>query len=62
MGIPGTILDELVCHVRILRSQDRFVARVRTEAGGERELRSYEGEDLIAQLVQDLQEEFDLSW
>ncbi|MFZ0830933.1 MAG: hypothetical protein WCB18_06540 [Thermoplasmata archaeon] len=52
-------MEELICSVEFLRSRRELVARVSSEAGGVREYRAPAAGQVIEQVVDDLQEEFE---
>ncbi|MGA7862052.1 MAG: hypothetical protein WCB19_09385 [Thermoplasmata archaeon] len=52
-------MEELICSVEFLRSRRELVARVSSEAGGVREYRAPASGQVIEQVVDDLQEEFE---
>ena len=52
-------MEELICSVEFLRSRRELVARVSSEAGGVREYRALSAGQVIEQVVDDLQEEFE---
>ncbi len=52
-------MEEFICSVEFLRGPGDFLARVSSEAGGVREYRGPIAGDVIDQVVNDLQEEFE---
>jgi hypothetical protein len=52
-------MEELICSVEFLRGPSELVARVSSEAGGVREYRAATAGDVIDQVINDLQEEFE---
>ncbi|HEV2450178.1 MAG: hypothetical protein L3K04_06605 [Thermoplasmata archaeon] len=52
-------MEELICSVEFLRGGGELVARVSSEAGGVREYRAGAADDVIEQVINDLQEEFE---
>ena len=52
-------MEELICSVEFLRGGHELVARVSSEAGGVREYRGPATGDVIEQVINDLQEEFE---
>ncbi len=54
-------MEELICSVEILRGNSELVARVSSEAVGVREYRAPTANAVIDQVINDLQEEFELA-
>ena len=54
-------MEESLCSIEILKSADSYLARIQTELGGVREVRSSTFEGVLEQVVLDLQEEFDVT-
>lgn len=52
-------MQELILSVEFLRSRQRIIARVMSEAGGTREYSAPSAEGVIEQVVDDLREEFE---
>ncbi len=52
-------MEEFICSVEFLRGGRELFARVSSEAGGVREYRGATSADVIEQVVNDLQEEFE---
>lgn len=52
-------MEELILSVEFLRSKQRVVARVASEAGGVREYSGPMATEVIEQVVDDLREEFE---
>jgi hypothetical protein len=52
-------MEEELCNIEILKSQQAFIAKVQTDLGGVREIRSPTFEDMLRQITMDLQEEFE---
>ncbi|HTT35778.1 MAG TPA: hypothetical protein VMH78_07945 [Thermoplasmata archaeon] len=52
-------MEELICSVEFLQGAAEVVARVSSEAGGVREYRAPNPGDVIDQVINDLQEEFE---
>ncbi|MCI4323577.1 MAG: hypothetical protein L3K03_06110 [Thermoplasmata archaeon] len=52
-------MEELICSVEFLRGGRELFARVSSEAGGTREYRAMSAGQVIDQVVNDLQEEFE---
>ena len=57
----GEIMEESLCSIEILKSADSFLARIQTDLGGVREVKSTTFEGVLEQVVLDLQEEFDVT-
>ncbi len=53
----GSMVEESLCRIEILREGSEFIARMQTQ-GGTREYRNMVFEDLLRELFIDLQEEF----
>lgn len=51
--------EELLCNVELVKDSNEFAVRIQSDFGGVREYRSSSFEEVLEQLVQDLQEEFD---
>jgi hypothetical protein len=52
-------MEEFICSVEFLRGPTELVARVSSEAGGNREYRGPSPTSVIDQVINDLQEEFE---
>jgi hypothetical protein len=52
-------MEEFICSVEFLRGPTELVARVSSEAGGNREYRGPSSGSVIDQVINDLQEEFE---
>ena len=52
-------MEEELCTIEILKNNNDFIARVRSDIGGSREYKSSDFEDVLEQFVLDLQEEFE---
>lgn len=52
-------MEELFCNVEIVKENNDFVIRIQSDLGGVREYKSNSFEEVLEQLVQDLQEEFE---
>jgi hypothetical protein len=52
-------MEEFICSVEFLRGPSDLLARVSSEAGGVREYRGPDSGNVIDQVVNDLQEEFE---
>ncbi|HTW76599.1 MAG TPA: hypothetical protein VMG14_02395 [Thermoplasmata archaeon] len=52
-------MEEFICSVEFLRGPTEIVARVSSEAGGNREYRGPSSGSVIDQVINDLQEEFE---
>ncbi len=52
-------MEELLCNVEIVKENNDFVIRIQSDLGGVREYKSNSFEEVLEQLVQDLQEEFE---
>lgn len=50
---------EELCNIQIVKFNNDFIIRIETDLGGSREYRSPNFEEVLEQLVQDLQEEFE---
>lgn len=50
---------EELCNVQLVKENNDFVIRIESDLGGRREYRSSNFEEVLEQLVQDLQEEFE---
>lgn len=51
-------MEEVLCNVELVKNND-FVIKIQSDLGGVREYRSTSFEEVLEQLVQDLQEEFE---
>ncbi|UCE36839.1 MAG: hypothetical protein JSW00_15225 [Thermoplasmata archaeon] len=54
-------MEESLCSIEILKSPDSYLARIQTDLGGVREVKSTTFEGVLEQVVLDLQEEFDVT-
>lgn len=54
-------MEESLCSIEILKSAESFMAKIQTDLGGVREVRSNTFEGVLEQVVLDLQEEFDVT-
>jgi hypothetical protein len=52
-------MEEQLCNIEILKSPKVYIAKVQTDLGGRREIRSSTFEDMLRQVAIDLQEEFE---
>ncbi len=52
-------MEEPLCNIEIVKENNDFVIRIQSDLGGVREYKSNSFEEVLEQLVQDLQEEFD---
>jgi hypothetical protein len=52
-------MEEPLCNVEFLKSNQTYVARVQSDLGGVREYRSGSLEEILEQVMVDLQEEFE---
>jgi hypothetical protein len=52
-------MEEELCNIEILKSPQVYIAKVQTDLGGTREIRSPTFEDMLRQITIDLQEEFE---
>lgn len=52
-------MEEELCSIEILKDNNDFIARIKSDLGGSREYRSQYFEDVLEQFVMDLQEEFE---
>ncbi|MCQ2053121.1 MAG: hypothetical protein MJZ03_04215 [archaeon] len=52
-------MEEELCTIEIMKDNNDFIARVRSDLGGNREYKSQSFEDVLEQFVIDLQEEFE---
>ena len=56
----GTYLEEeVLCNVELVKDNNDFVIKIQSDLGGVREYRSSSFEEVLEQLMQDLQEEFE---
>lgn len=51
--------EEVLCSVELVKDNNDFLAKIQSEYGGVREYRSSNFEEVLEQLIQDLQEEFE---
>jgi hypothetical protein len=54
-------MEETLCNVEFLKGPKAFIARVESDLGGIREYSHESFEEVLSQVIQDLQEEFDTS-
>ena len=52
-------MEEVLCNVELVKENNDFVVKIQSDLGGVREYRSMSVEEVLEQLVQDLQEEFE---
>ena len=52
-------MEEVLCNVELVKENNDFVIKIQSDLGGVREYRSMSFEEVLEQLVQDLQEEFE---
>ena len=52
-------MEEELCTIEILKDNNDFIARIRSEMGGVRDYRSPSFEDVLEQFLMDIQEEFE---
>jgi hypothetical protein len=52
-------MEEVLCNVELVKENNDFVIRIQSDLGGVREYKSCAFEEVLEQLVQDLQEEFE---
>ena len=52
-------MEEVLCNVELVKENNDFVVKIQSDLGGVREYRSMSFEEVLEQLVQDLQEEFE---
>ena len=52
-------MEEELCTIEILKDNNMFIARIKSELGGTREHSSPNIEDVLEQFVMDLQDEFE---
>ena len=55
----GDCMEEELCIIEILKDNNDFIARIKSDLGGNREYKSQYFEDVLEQFVMDLQEEFE---
>lgn len=51
--------EEVLCNVELVKDNNDFVIKIQSDLGGVREYRSSNFEEVLEQLMQDLQEEFE---
>ncbi len=52
-------MEEILCNVELVKENNDFIIRIQSDLGGERDYKSTNFEEVLDQLVQDLQEEFE---
>lgn len=52
-------MEEVLCNVELVKENNDFVVKIQSDLGGVREYRSVNFEEVLEQLMQDLQEEFE---
>ena len=55
----GDCMEEELCIIEILKDNNDFIARIKSDLIGNREYKSQYYEDVLEQFVLDLQEEFE---
>ncbi len=53
-------MEESLCRIEITREDDRFIGRMHSALGGNREYSSMAFDRMLNQIVSELQDEFDL--
>jgi hypothetical protein len=53
-------MEKLLCNIEILKNPDSFIARVQTDEGGLRELKSQTFEGILEQVILEIQDEFEM--
>lgn len=60
VNLQGVIcMEEVLCNVELVKENNDFVIKIQSDLGGVREYRSTSFEEVLEQLMQDLQEEFE---
>ncbi|UCE39722.1 MAG: hypothetical protein JSW00_11730 [Thermoplasmata archaeon] len=54
-------MKKSLCSIEILKNPDSYIAKIQTELGGVRVLRSPTFEGILEQVVLDIQEEFEVT-
>ena len=57
--LGGFKMEEVLCNVELVKENNDFVVKIQSDLGGVGEYRSMSFEEVLEQLVQDLQEEFE---
>ncbi|MBO4797517.1 MAG: hypothetical protein J5494_01915 [Candidatus Methanomethylophilaceae archaeon] len=52
-------MEEVLCNVELVKENKNFVVKIQSDLGGVREYKSEQFEEVLEQLVQDIQEEFE---
>ena len=52
-------MEEELCIIEIVKDNNDFIAKIKSDIGGHREYKSQDFEDVLEQFVLDLQEEFE---
>ncbi len=52
-------MEELLCSIEFYQDKKKFIARIKSELGGLRELKSSNFEDLLSDVMVELNEEFE---
>ena len=52
-------MEEVLCNVELVKENNDFVVKIQSDLGGVSEYRSMSFDEVLEQLVQDLQEEFE---
>ena len=52
-------MEEVLCNGELVKENNDFVIKIQSDLGGVREYRSMNFEEVLEQLMQDLQEEFE---
>ena len=52
-------MEEVLCNVELVKENNDVVVKIQSDLGGIREYKSSQFEEVLEQLVQDLQEEFE---
>ncbi|MGC8585284.1 MAG: hypothetical protein ACP5RZ_04110 [Thermoplasmata archaeon] len=52
-------MEELLCSIEFYQDKKKFVARIKSELGGLRELKNNNFDDLLSDVMMELNEEFE---
>ncbi|MDC7950517.1 hypothetical protein PAA26_00150 [Methanomassiliicoccaceae archaeon COG_1] len=52
-------MEDSLCNIELFKDNDDFIVRIQSDMGGKREFKSANFEDLLSQISNELQEEFD---
>ena len=52
-------MEEVLCNVELIKENNDYIAKIQSDLGGLREIRSVNFEEVLEQMFNELQEEFE---